>query len=237
MKFSDTQIIPGVVIDVADPKFIGRVKADSPGLFDSSVMNKEGMPWIYPMSMGGYQNFSKLREGSKIWIIKDNDNTEFWYWPMFELNTDTRDIISGEESDYSEAEVLLSRNNGDNGIYIYYTPSKGIVLQNTDNTFIKVKSDNEIEIKAGKGNVIIKDNIVYTGNEDGDYTQAVLGDKLVDLLKSVFNYMKLLNQGLVEYPYTSAAAMPSQVEFNKLSKLTQTFINPEELLSKNVKLN
>ena len=95
MKLKECKVIPGVVIDVSDPKYIGRVKADSPGLFDSSVMNKEGMPWLYPLGMGGYQSFSKLRTGSKIWILTDEDYHEFWYWPMFELNTDTRKIISG----------------------------------------------------------------------------------------------------------------------------------------------
>ena len=140
MKLQDFKIIPGTVIDVADPKFIGRVKADAPGLFNSEVMSKEGMPWIYPFVMQGYQRFSKLTNGSKIWIL--TNKYEFWYWPMFELNQDTRDIISAEESDYDEAEVLLSRNMGDNSVYIYYTPSKGIQIQQGKNTFINLTSDN-----------------------------------------------------------------------------------------------
>ena len=236
MKLKECKVIPGVVIDVSDPKYIGRVKADSPGLFDSSVMNKEGMPWLYPLGMGGYQSFSKLRTGSKIWILTDEDYHEFWYWPMFELNTDTRKIISENESDYEESEVLLSRNMGDNGIYIYYSPSNGIMIQNSDNTLINLKSNNEIEIKAGKGNVTIKDNIVYLGNNDKDYTKAVLGDKLENLLSSVFEYMKSLHNGLLTNPYTSTAAFSATPQYEILSA-NESFNNPKKLLSNNVNLN
>ena len=205
-------------------------------MFDSSVMNKEGMPWIYPFSMTGYQGFSKLRTGSKVWILTDNDHHEFWYWPMFELNTDTRSIISGDESDYSESEVLLSRNSGENGIYIYYSPSKGIMIQNSENTLINIKSNNEIEIKAGKGNVLIKDNIVYEGNLDKDYTNAVLGNKLDNLLTQVFEYMKSLHNGLLTNPYTSTAALAASPQYSILSA-NESFNNPKNLLSNNVKLN
>ena len=236
MNLEDYKIIPGVVIDVSDPKYIGRVKADSPGLFDSSVMSKEGLPWIYPLSMSGYQRFSKLRNGSKIWIMTDKKNKEFWYWPMFELNSDTRNIISGEESDYAESEVLLSRNNGDNAIYIYYSPSNGIMFQNSDNTLINIKSNNEIEIKAGKGNILIKDNIVYSGNKDVDYTNAVLGDKLEEILKLLFDYLRALNNGMLANPYTSPAASAATTNFSQLS-MNQSFINPKNILSNNVKLN
>ena len=236
MRLKDFKIIPGVVIDVSDPKYIGRVKADSPGLFNSEVMSKEGLPWIYPFSMTGYQGFSKLRTGSKIWILTNDEYHEFWYWPMFELNSDTRDIISANESDYEESEVLLSRNNGDNGVYIYYSPSEGIVIQNTENTFIKIKSNNEIEIKAGKGNVLIKDNIVYLGNEDGEYTQAVLGNKLDELLSLLFSYLKTLHSGLLTNPYTSAAASAASPQYTILSQ-NESFMNPKKLLSDKVKLN
>ena len=43
MKLSDYEFFPGSIIDVADPKYQGRVKANSPTLFDTS-MDKEGLP-------------------------------------------------------------------------------------------------------------------------------------------------------------------------------------------------
>lgn len=236
MELKDWKILPGTVIEVHDPKYIGRVKADSPGLFNSDVMNKEGLPWLYPLGMTGYQGFSKLRTGSKVWILTNNDYDEFWYWPMFELNQDTRDIISKNESDYEEAEVLIARNSGENGIYIYYSPSEGIILKNSNNTFIKIKSNNEIEIKAGKSNILIKDNIIYQGIEDGNYTQAVLGDNLISFLGDLNEYLNSLQTNLQANPYTATSAMASQPMYMKFTG-NKGHINLKTLLSDNVKLN
>lgn len=205
MDLKDYKILPGVVIDVEDPKYIGRVKADAPGLFNSEVMNKEGLPWIYPFNMNGYQRFSKLMNGSKIWILTNMDYTEFWYWPMFELNEDSKDIISKDESDYEQSEVLLSRNMGDNSVYIYYSPSQGIMLKNSENTYINIKSNNEIELKAGTGNVLIKGNKVYIGEGDkldsSNCVPAVKSDKLIDVLNTIKDAFSQ-SAGPVATPYT-----------------------------------
>ena len=199
MNLKDFKIIPGVVIDVADPKFIGRVKADAPGLFNSEVMNKEGLPWIYPFVMSGYQRFSKLNNGSKIWIMTNNDYHEFWYWPMFELNEDTRNIISKDESNYQEAEVLLSRNMGDVSVYIYYSPSDGIMIKQGENTFIQLTPDNKIITKAGDGQVLIENNNVYIGDtEISKMQKTVMGDNLVQMLnalKSALEQLQTLSMG------------------------------------------
>lgn len=203
MNLEDLKILPGVVIDVEDPKFLGRVKADAPGLFNSEVMSKEGMPWIYPLNMSGYQRFSKLNNGSKIWILTDKEYKEFWYWPMFELNQDTRDIITAEDGDYNEAEVLLSRNMGDNSVYIYYTPSKGIQIQQGENTFINLTSDNKIFTKAGEGQVLIENNNVYIGDDSTDSMQkAVMGKNLVDMLNNLKSALQQL-QSLAAGGYTA----------------------------------
>lgn len=209
MNLKDIKVLPGIVIDVADPKFIGRVKADCPGLFDSSVMNKEGLPWIYPFTMQGYQRFSKLRVSSKIWIFTNDDYTEFWYMPMFQLNDDTKNIISGDESDYDESEVLLSRTSGDNSTFIYYSPSKGIVLQNSENTTITLTPDNQIILKSGDGQVSIKNNHVYLGDGNTDSMEAaVYGEKLVKLLDELKGKFLQLNAAALAGGYTVSLAQP-----------------------------
>jgi len=205
MDLKDYKILPGIVIDVEDPKYIGRVKADAPGLFNSEVMNKEGLPWIYPFNMNGYQRFSKLMNGSKIWILTNMNYTEFWYWPMFELNDDSKDIISKDESDYEQSEVLLSRNMGDNSVYIYYSPSQGIMLKNSENTYINIKSDNEIEIKADKGVVRIKGSSVEIGNDNEGFVNAVRFDKLQTMLSNFRTYLQQVAQNIGN-PYTLPAA-------------------------------
>ena len=186
MDLSNFKIFPGVVIDIDDPKKIGRVKASAPGLFNPDVMSKEALPWIYPSNMTGYQSFSALRNGRKIWIITDKEYHEFWYWPMFEINSDTKDILSDDE-DYKDGEVLLARNNGDMGVYIYYSPSKGIIIQNTDNTFINVTNENKIIIKSGNNGIEIKDDKVSIGNLDDKMSKVVKGEEL----KLILNNLKM----------------------------------------------
>ncbi len=106
MKLSECEILPGEIIEVEDPKHIGRVKASVPTWFDSSVMDKEALPWIYPFGMCGYQRFSKMEKGRKIWVLHNHENDlEYWYWPMFEEIDITKPIIDK----YDSTEVLLGR--------------------------------------------------------------------------------------------------------------------------------
>lgn len=231
MDLKDIKVLPGIVIDVADPKYIGRVKADCPGLFDSSVMNKEGLPWIYPFSMNGYQRFSKLRVSSKIWIFTDKDYNEFWYVPMFQLNDDTKEIVSSDTSDYDESEVLLSRTAGDNGVYIYYSPSKGIVLQNSENTLINLTPDNQIILKSGDGQVTVKNNHVYLGNTDTDSMEAaVFGEKLVKMLDDLKGKFLQLSSAALAGPYTVGLSKPFTECANTLSD-TQSLLTSNSFVN------
>ena len=76
--------------------------------------------------MKGYQGFSKLMTGSKVWVFKQKDNyKELWYIPMFELNQNTREIVS----QYNEPEVLISRSAGDLSVLINYSDQEGIQLK------------------------------------------------------------------------------------------------------------
>jgi electron transport complex protein RnfC len=148
MKFNETELLPGVVIDVNDPKKLGRVKATVPTLFDEAVMNREGMPWIYPLTMTGYQGFSKLMAGSKIWVFKQQSKPrEFWYIPMFELNQNTRTVLEN----YEEPEVLIE---GLKIVLSLFKNAKGIIaiednkLDAIVNLKKLTKNESNIEIKG-----------------------------------------------------------------------------------------
>lgn len=203
MKFTDYEFFPGSVIDVEDPKRLGRVKAIVPTVF-SDDMDQEGLPWIYPFTISGYQRFSKLTEGSKIWVLKNiNNYNEFWYVPMFELNGDTRDLIGNKnEEDYDDGEVLLSRNLGSVGVYIYYNTSDGIMIKYGDNALININANNEITLKANDAQVVMKDNKVYVG--DGKTGEpAVMGNKLKKELEKInrnFNKIKTAFPTMAPYP-------------------------------------
>ena len=90
MFFKDLEVLPGIVINAEDPENLLRVKAAVPGLFDPSTMDVEALPWVYRFPMCGYQQYSKLMNGSKIWIIRNTTNCfEFWYIPFSNLNQNT----------------------------------------------------------------------------------------------------------------------------------------------------
>ena len=174
MKLEDCEVLPGVIIDVEDPKHIGRVKAMVPTWFDSDVMQKEAMPWIYPFGMAGYQRFSKLENGRKIWVLHNKKNDlEYWYWPMFEEIQGTKQIVEP----YDSTEVLLARDCGNSGsVYIYYVDSEGIVLK-IGNVKINVTTNNEIHMTDSKASVIIKGGQIFIGKDDNQEL-TVMGETL-----------------------------------------------------------
>lgn len=182
MKFKDVELLPGVVTNVKDPKMQGRIKATVPGLFDSATMNEEGLPWIYPLTMIGYQGFSKMMAGSKIWVFKTTDNyREFWYIPMFEMNANTKQIVNN----YTEPDILISRSAGEESIYIYYNDVDGIKLQIGD-SFINICKDKTILVKAGISHIRInKDGNINIGKEETDFEPTVMGNALYNTLSKL----------------------------------------------------
>lgn len=186
MKFKDTELLPGVIIEAEDPKKLGRVKATVPGLFDGETMNIEGMPWIYPLMMNSYQHFSKMLKGSKIWVFKQDKNyKEFWYIPMFELNQNTRDIVA----DYDYPEILISRDVGDASVLAYYTDDNGIMLQIGNDNFINIKPDTSITLHSGTAQIDLKDGKVYIGDGNAEEV-AVLGNTLQNVLSTLATDLK-----------------------------------------------
>lgn len=185
MNFAETELLPGVVTDVDDPKKLGRVKATVPTLFDDSIMSKDGLPWIYPLTMIGYQGFSKLMTGSKIWVFKQKSKPrEYWYIPMFEMNQNTRTVLEN----YQEPEVLISRSAGNESIYIYYTDKEGIMLKYGESNFINIKPDSSIIMRAGESMVELKNGKVYLGDGKNDVQEpAIMGNKLFETLNNLSN--------------------------------------------------
>ena len=83
MFFKDIEAIPGVVVDAEDPENLLRVKAAAPGLFDPDTMEISALPWVYRFPMCGYQHYSKLLMGSRIWILRNTKNYYLHYLQMF----------------------------------------------------------------------------------------------------------------------------------------------------------
>lgn len=200
MKLSECEILPGIVIDVEDPDHIGRVKAMVPTWFDTNVMEKDALPWCYPINMKGYQTFSKLENGRKIWVLHNYENDlEYWYWPMFELDENTKGLVEG----YDSPEVLVSRSCGDSGsVYIYYNDTDGIVLS-IGKTKVNITTNNEIHITDGTASIEIVGSKINIGKSD-NLEQAVMGQKLQTLLTDLGGNLQTLGQKAMPKPYVTA---------------------------------
>lgn len=180
MNFSDYEFLPGTVINVEDPEKRGRIKASVPTWFDTNVMQEEALPWIVPSSMGGYQRFSKLENGSKVWVIhKKKSNKEYWYLPLFELDDKTKEIVD----DYNAPEVLLSRSDGNSGVYVYYNTKDGLVLKNGQLEVV-LNNDKQIHITDGTTSFDLEGSKITIGN--GNNPQSTLMGENVKNMLSTF---------------------------------------------------
>ena len=226
MKLSECEVLPGVVIDVEDPKHIGRVKAMVPTWFDSDVMEKDALPWIWPCGMGGYQRFSKLENGRKIWVLHNKENDlEYWYWPMFEEIEQSKPIID----QYDSTELLLCRGGGESGnIYIYYNDAEGIVAKIGD-TKINITTNKEIYITDSKSTIKIVGGIITIGKEGDAGEPAVLGDKLKTALTNLVGNIHNLASTFTN-PYVQASQQPCMKMGDDLSN------DVKEILSGTVKI-
>ena len=229
MKLSECDVLPGIVIDIEDPKHIGRVKAMVPTWFDSDVMQKDALPWIWPFGMAGYQRFSKLENGRKIWVLHNKENNEeYWYWPMFEQTPETKDITQG----YDATEVLLSRTCGEDGnVFIYYNNADGIVAR-IGETKINITSNNEIDITDGKSSVKIVGGIINIGKADDDGEKAIMGEKLQSALNTLADDLKNIGRAASGQQPVSVISTLLQNTGNKLSQNCSS----DNILSDTVKI-
>lgn len=227
MDFSDYEFLPGTVINVEDPEKRGRIKACVPTWFDTSVMQEEALPWIVPSSMGGYQRFSKLELGSKVWVIhKKKSNKEYWYLPMFELDDKTSEIVS---SDYDSPEVLLSRSTGDSGVYIYYNTTDGVMIKNGD-LEVHLTNNKEIEITDGTAFFKISGSKINIGKDEGQ--QTLMGEDVKDLLVNLAGELKAIGVKMQGNQYVGYLSGDFVESGNNLQKATNTILSDTVKISR-----
>ena len=202
MLFKDIEAIPGVVIDAEDPENLLRVKAAVPGIFDPGTMSKKALPWVYRFPMGGYQQYSKMMTGSRIWVLRNTKNYyEFWYIPFSNLNSNTLKAAK------SEADVLISRYTGEADAQLYYNKEEGFKTILGAN-YIQLDSDgNTINMSNGYSSKIYGEHY-YVGEDGGEYEPMVLGKKLTELFKQLSSDLDELASVAESSPYTSQLSMP-----------------------------
>lgn len=211
MKLADVEMIPGVVVDDEDPKFLGRLKISAPGEFEVDSMDINDMFWVYPFPVGGYQSFSHMLKGSKVWLVKNTKNYyEYWYLPYFEMNANTFNLVNSKKK--YDADVLVSRSDGSNNIQMYYNPEDGF-NQKIGFASINIMPDGTISIttggaapSAGTFHTNSKNNEI--GYDGGEYPRqfAVMGENLHKLLDELNGKFKTLATTAAPCPYTSHLA-------------------------------
>ena len=231
MDLSKCKIIPGCIIDAKYPKKIGRVKCMVPTIFNTDQMSKDGLPWVYPFTMPGYQRFSAPQTGQKVWVIQNPDNyNEYWYVPMEEFISDTSSLLE-DDDDYGTAEILMSRNLGAMSVFMYYLKSKGIILQLGDSTSINITPDGEVHLNAGDSQVQVTSDHVVVGNKNDEHEVTVLGEQLYKLLLNLNKNLQKVATATLTSPYTLSLAAP-------LLSTTQTLAEDvEKIRCKNTLVN
>lgn len=200
MTLADFELNPGIVITSDDPENLGRVKASSPGIFDTETMSEDDMFWISPFMMTGQQSFSKLEIGTKIWILHNKNNYyEYWYIPMFEINENSPNVQS------ESADVLMARSEKGNLNQIYYSPEEGYNIVNGENK-IQLNQLGNLNIKTNETNITTTpDNISLTKN-GVDIQSATLAEPLIDICNLLCESLYKLTIVSALNPYTANQA-------------------------------
>lgn len=190
MDLLNYELLPGVIASVKDEDCLGRIKVSVPGAETPANCQLEAMAWCYPISMTGtYQGFTKMVEGAKVWVLRNKtDKLEMWYWPMFDLNPNTAEIVAP----YDNPDVLISRDLGGANVYIYYSDSKGIWLS-IGGAKINITPKGSIEMESSGGATVrVEGENVYINAENMEYN-AVREQPLTDCLRKISQCLESIN--------------------------------------------
>lgn len=198
MKLKDVEMVVGTCISNDDPEKLGRIKVAAPGYFDRSIMAIDSIPWVYPLTMPGYQVCSTITEGGKVWLIDNKTNAdEFWYIPFYELNNDTKEALGNDV----DTNIVFSRNSGGKLVQLYQNDNDGIVMKSGD-TAVTVSHDGSCKMVSNDVGVVIEGGTVYCGKKDEEKIQMVRGDTLTKIVNIIKDSFTSLKEACLESPYT-----------------------------------
>lgn len=162
----------GVVVDVEDPKKIGRCRIRVFGKFDD--IEDGDLPWATPYRNlsfgqdGGSGQFSTPKKDAVVRVRFNNGNIYFpEYYSLQEMATDLKNEISGS---YTNAHSVIY--DKDEELRMYYTQEKGFTLFLKESR-INIANDNAITIEHKGTSAIIElrgNNITITADSEINLT-------------------------------------------------------------------
>lgn len=225
MDFTNVSMIMGMVVEENDPTGYGRVKVCIPGKWDISTMSIECLPWVYPLTMWGYQSFSKMEKNSKVWVIENKASEgEFWYIPFFYLEKPAHGDALKPHSD-----VVISRVGNGGKASLRYNSADGMYM-GIGNSYAKINPGGGAILAGGDAKVQVNSGAVYLGTAKG-YQPLVKGEQFMKLINGLIDDLKNLQQVASSSPYTQPLSQPIAKLVNNLTS------NSKDILSKTVKCN
>lgn len=197
------EIYEAVVIDNIDAKALGRIKCCIASEMDSTITPTNILPYIKPLFGGN--NFSIPKNGSKVWVFKNTKALDdYRYWPMPDNTDDITDYIAHNNDENTK--VIMGNDNGYSKSLLTYDDKRGFVMQTNINSIFNLNPQGGYSLVSGNSYFVAKNNHYEIGENASE--QAVLGNKLKDLLVTLSEGLKNLSITAAGNPYTTSLSQP-----------------------------
>lgn len=234
MRLSDYSLIPGVVVNDDDPERCGRIQATVLGDLDANSIDPDNLPWIYMFTQFGYQNFSRPKRGQHVWILKNEETDDEYWWLPFPVQNAVQSKYLNDNYD-NNPEVLMTRDIGGETMSITSDDKNGMNMKIGDKG-LNIDPKGSITLNANESKISLGNKVqISAGNNDEEKAQpVVLGDNLKDMFDQIKEIFGLLSQA-------SGGTQTSIFKplFRRLETIfkEQTSKNADSIYSKNVSIN
>lgn len=196
MKLVNCILRPGRVMEVLEN---GAIKAEVPGLFDRTELDK--CPPIYHTPWGDHANsYTQPKKYDEVWILNTTDNPLQLHWFRKDnYSKHNADLIKEEN-----VEVLCNRESGMGWATIYFSDGSGWVISKND-SIINIKADGGIILKTPTPHRVIDINTqnISIGSEGESAHPAAYGDKTQEALQKICELFKSIQVVTQTNPYTT----------------------------------
>jgi hypothetical protein len=202
----------GEIVDISDPKFLGRVKIDIKGIFSSidgeQKIDFKKAGWFYPETPNQDSIFTpKVGNMVICWFDKDIYSGRYRSYEGIskELSDKMKEDYEGYKSIVFDPEEKLE---------IFYSRKDGVNIKYGDSIINITKDGKSIvaSIDNGKRSVLIDDEAVSTisdkishGSKGKSAEPSVLGDKQEDQLKLLWDAIDKLNTDFGDFTKVQSA--------------------------------